>query len=91
MTGLFSNLRTNYDWNSGISHFWGISNGKWRRKDAQAVVIEGGSVRNMDFDHEYDLEDEILNAEGVVHGHVIKTYNIFLYILHIRTYICVCT
>lgn len=70
LTGLFSNKRQGYDWNSGISHFWGIGNGRWRRKDSQAVVIEGGSVRSLDDDFEYDLQDEILNDEGVVHGHV---------------------
>lgn len=87
MTGLFCNLRTSYDWNSGISHFWGIGNGKWRRKEAQAVLIEGGSVRSLDDDHEYDLEDEILNEEGVVHGHVCEGFTLCSLLLSI-SYIC---
>lgn len=68
MTGLVSNRRKGYDWNSGIGDFWGISSGRWRRNVAEAVVIEGGRVRTLDDEDDFDLEDEVLNASGVVHG-----------------------
>jgi len=68
MTGLVSNRRKGYDWNSGIGDFWGIVSGPWRRKTAAAVVIEGGRVRTLDDEEEFDLEDQVLNASGVVHG-----------------------
>jgi uncharacterized membrane protein YgcG len=68
MTGLVSNHRRGYDWNSGIGDFWGLANGRWRRNTAEAVVIEGGRVRTLDDEDDFDLEDDVLNASNVVYG-----------------------
>jgi hypothetical protein len=52
---------------AGIRNLWGVSSGKWRRKESAAVLICNGRVRDLSFE-EFDLEDEVLNASGVVHG-----------------------
>jgi len=68
MTGLFSSARDKFEWASGIDHFWGIVGGRWRRNTTTAAVVEGGRVRDLELEDDYDLDDEVLNAAGVVHG-----------------------
>lgn len=84
MTGIVSNTRLSFEWNSGIRHFWGLGSGRWRsdrRGKARAqrgVIVEGGGVRDCNGLGEWDEEegeydddddDDVLNASGVVYGH----------------------
>ena len=81
MTGVVSNARLSFEWNSGIRHFWGVGSGRWRsdrRGKARAqrgVIVESGWVRNCDGLSEWDEEegayddDDVLNASGAVYGH----------------------
>lgn len=70
LTGLCNNQRQLFEWNSGISDFWGLSSGPWRRRGADAVVILGGEVVDLKLygEDDFDFEEEVLNASGVVHG-----------------------
>jgi hypothetical protein len=72
MTGVCNNQRAQFEWNSGVSDFWGLASGPWRRREAEAAVLLGGAVMDLevygDRNGDLDFEAEVLNASGVVHG-----------------------